>query len=87
MCTGWLIGKDTVATAGHCVHEGGGGTITVELDIVPDEYEPHAVLSTKLVAFVLFPQLAAMAGGLAAAKLRGGQWAKESALCLSQVAG
>jgi glutamyl endopeptidase len=22
-CTGWLIGKDTVATAGHCVAEGG----------------------------------------------------------------
>lgn len=25
MCTGWLISKDTVATAGHCVH-GGGST-------------------------------------------------------------
>lgn len=24
-CTGWLIGKDTVVTAGHCVHPGGGG--------------------------------------------------------------
>jgi glutamyl endopeptidase len=24
-CTGWLIGKDTVATAGHCVHSGGSG--------------------------------------------------------------
>jgi glutamyl endopeptidase len=23
ICTGWLIGPDTVATAGHCVHEGG----------------------------------------------------------------
>ena len=22
-CTGWLIGPDTVATAGHCVHSGG----------------------------------------------------------------
>jgi glutamyl endopeptidase len=22
-CTGWMIGKDTVATAGHCVHTGG----------------------------------------------------------------
>jgi glutamyl endopeptidase len=25
-CTGWLISKDTVATAGHCVHPGGGGS-------------------------------------------------------------
>jgi glutamyl endopeptidase len=24
-CTGWLIGPDTVATAGHCVHSGGPG--------------------------------------------------------------
>jgi glutamyl endopeptidase len=24
-CTGWLISKDTVATAGHCVHQGNGG--------------------------------------------------------------
>ena len=24
-CTGWLIGRDTVATAGHCVHAGNGG--------------------------------------------------------------
>lgn len=24
-CTGWLIGKDTVMTAGHCVHPGGAG--------------------------------------------------------------
>jgi glutamyl endopeptidase len=25
-CSGWLIGKDTVITAGHCVHKGGGGS-------------------------------------------------------------
>lgn len=25
ICTGWLISPDTVATAGHCVHEGGKG--------------------------------------------------------------
>lgn len=25
-CTGWFISKDTVATAGHCVHKGRGGT-------------------------------------------------------------
>ena len=24
-CTGWLIGSNTVVTAGHCVHPGGGG--------------------------------------------------------------
>jgi len=24
-CTGWFIGKDTVVTAGHCVHSGGSG--------------------------------------------------------------
>lgn len=26
-CTGWLIGKNTVATAGHCVHSGGSSGI------------------------------------------------------------
>ena len=25
-CTGWLIGPNTVITAGHCVHPGGGGS-------------------------------------------------------------
>lgn len=25
-CTGWMISKDTVATAGHCVHQGSGGS-------------------------------------------------------------
>ncbi|MCL4187553.1 MAG: trypsin-like serine protease [Rhodobacteraceae bacterium] len=25
-CTGWLISRNTVATAGHCVHSGRGGT-------------------------------------------------------------
>jgi glutamyl endopeptidase len=24
-CTGWFISKDTIATAGHCVHQGEGG--------------------------------------------------------------
>lgn len=28
MCTGWFIGPNTVATAGHCVHKGGGGAST-----------------------------------------------------------
>ncbi|MCC6304461.1 MAG: trypsin-like serine protease, partial [Rhodobacteraceae bacterium] len=25
-CTGWLISSNTVVTAGHCVHQGGGGS-------------------------------------------------------------
>jgi len=25
-CTGWMISDDTLATAGHCVHEGKGGS-------------------------------------------------------------
>jgi glutamyl endopeptidase len=25
-CTGWMISSNTLATAGHCVHPGGGGT-------------------------------------------------------------
>jgi glutamyl endopeptidase len=25
-CSGWMISPDTVATAGHCVHRGGGGS-------------------------------------------------------------
>lgn len=35
VCTGWLIGKDTVATAGHCVHEGGGGTWSRDVRFYP----------------------------------------------------
>jgi glutamyl endopeptidase len=27
ICTGWLIGHNTVATAGHCVHSGGSGGV------------------------------------------------------------
>lgn len=35
-CTGWLIGKDTVATAGHCVHSGGsGGTWRTNVRVYP----------------------------------------------------
>lgn len=35
-CTGWLYGKDTVATAGHCVHSGGsGGTWKTNVRIYP----------------------------------------------------
>lgn len=35
VCTGWLIGKDTVATAGHCVHEGGGGSWSRDVRFYP----------------------------------------------------
>lgn len=36
-CTGWMIGNDTVATAGHCVHEGNGGSFysTSSYEITP----------------------------------------------------
>lgn len=35
LCTGFLIGKDTVATAGHCVHEGGGGSWSRDVRFYP----------------------------------------------------
>jgi glutamyl endopeptidase len=34
-CTGWLISADTVATAGHCVHEGPGGTWSTNVRFYP----------------------------------------------------
>lgn len=35
-CTGWFIGKDTVATAGHCVHSGGAsGTWKTNVRVYP----------------------------------------------------
>lgn len=34
-CTGWLVGKDTVATAGHCVHQGGGGVWSTNMVFYP----------------------------------------------------
>lgn len=34
-CTGWLIGKDTVLTAGHCVHSGAGGSFFSGLRFFP----------------------------------------------------
>jgi glutamyl endopeptidase len=34
-CTGWLIGKDTVVTAGHCVHAGAGGTWRANVRFYP----------------------------------------------------
>jgi glutamyl endopeptidase len=35
-CTGWLINKNTVATAGHCVHSGGpGGSFVTNVRVYP----------------------------------------------------
>jgi glutamyl endopeptidase len=34
-CTGFLISKDTVATAGHCVHEGSGGAWSRDVKFYP----------------------------------------------------
>lgn len=34
-CTGWFISKDTVATAGHCVHSGKGGTWKSNVRVYP----------------------------------------------------
>ena len=35
ICTGWLINANTVATAGHCVHEGGGGSFSTNVTFFP----------------------------------------------------
>lgn len=34
-CTGWLYGRDVVATAGHCVHDGPGGTWKSNVRVYP----------------------------------------------------
>ena len=43
-CTGWLIGANTVVTAGHCVHQGGGGSFypTSSYRIYPGRNGPIA---------------------------------------------
>jgi glutamyl endopeptidase len=36
ICTGWLINRNTVATAGHCVHSGGpGGSFVTNIRVYP----------------------------------------------------
>lgn len=35
ICTAWLIGKDTIATAGHCVHQGNGGVFSTNGKFYP----------------------------------------------------
>lgn len=35
ICTGWLISSNTVATAGHCVHEGNGGSFSTNVVFFP----------------------------------------------------
>ena len=34
-CTGWFISKDTVVTAGHCVHSGAGGNWRTNVKVFP----------------------------------------------------
>jgi glutamyl endopeptidase len=34
-CSGWMIGKNTVATAGHCVHSGRGGRWRTSVRVYP----------------------------------------------------
>lgn len=34
-CTGWLINQNTVATAGHCVHQGNGGSFNTNVVFFP----------------------------------------------------
>ncbi|MGH8477840.1 MAG: trypsin-like serine peptidase [Methylococcales bacterium] len=35
ICTGWLINANTVATAGHCVHQGNGGSFSSNVVFYP----------------------------------------------------
>jgi glutamyl endopeptidase len=35
ICTGWLINANTVATAGHCVHEGFNGNFSTNIVFIP----------------------------------------------------
>jgi len=50
-CTGWLYGKDIVATAGHCVHDGGfGGSWATNVRVYPGRngtYSPYGSCSAK----------------------------------------
>lgn len=34
-CSGWMISADTVATAGHCIHEGPGGDFATAVEVYP----------------------------------------------------
>ena len=50
-CTGWLYGKDIVATAGHCVHDGGsGGSWKTKVRVYPGRNgtsSPYGSCSSK----------------------------------------
>lgn len=50
-CTGWLYGKDIVAAAGHCVHDGGsGGSWKTNVVVYPGRngsYSPYGSCSAK----------------------------------------
>lgn len=39
-CTGWLINQNTVATAGHCVHQGNGGSFRTNVVFFPGRDGP-----------------------------------------------
>lgn len=57
-CTGWLIGANTVVTAGHCVHPGGGGSFypTSSYRIYPGRNggaSPYGSCSAKWLASVV----------------------------------
>ncbi|MGH1483780.1 MAG: trypsin-like serine peptidase [Geminicoccales bacterium] len=42
-CTGWLYGKDVVATAGHCIHSGGsGGSWKTNVRVYPGRNGPSS---------------------------------------------
>lgn len=45
-CSGWMISVDTVATAGHCVHGGPGGSFASNVKVYPGRdsfYQPYGV--------------------------------------------
>jgi glutamyl endopeptidase len=57
-CTGWLIGPDTVVTAGHCVHQGGGGAFypTGSFRVYPGRnglFSPFGSCTARWVATVV----------------------------------
>lgn len=41
-CSGWMIGADTVATAGHCVHGGRGGSFFTNVVAYPGRNGPSS---------------------------------------------
>jgi len=56
-CSGWMIGADTVATAGHCVHTGGsGGSWQTNVVVYPGrngDYSPYGSCSARTLYSVI----------------------------------